>query len=396
MSQHIDDLPLSERASLIQLRDATVQSEAQLHRDGWLESLTADRRGSLDLHPDLLFPAEITPPPGLIVIARWRSSAEGAAGRDALAVLRPRKLRIHLLPGPSLPVMVSGHRLVGDQIIGCGSPQEIVPFVKEMSALLASGQTEAVILEDVEMGGSLHQAAMNCVASDGHIALHPIAQPQPHWWIDFPESPADYWKKFSGKTRHYFRSTAKKLEHSLVRFTTGDDVARFLQQAEQVSQRSWQAKRLGPRVIDGPEARRSLERLSRLGAFRSYILEQRGRPIAFALCRQWNGKFDYQEIGYDVDFGEFSPGTVLLYRLLEDLIAHDSPRLFDFDSGEAEYKRMFGNRQTQSGPIILTRRAWRYSLIFGLHRSSSKTASRLRSWVGTSKSYKLLRRLYRR
>lgn len=181
-----------------------------------------------------------------------------------------------------------------------------------------------------------------------------------------------------------------------MRFTTKNDVARFLQQADHVSERSWQAKRLGSRVADSPEARRSLERLAQLGAFRSYILEQRGRPIAFALCRQWNGKFDYQEIGYDVEFAEYSPGTILLYRLLEDLIAHDSPRLFDFDSGDAEYKRMFGNRQTMSGPIMLTRRAWKYALIFGLSRSSSRTGSRLRSWAGRSKPYKLLRRLYRR
>lgn len=166
MSKRIDEPPSSggsgdgcgetgsRRESLVQLRDATIRSEIQIHRDDWLASLAADRYGCLDLHPDLLAPAEMNPPSGLIVIARWRTATAGAAGRDWLAVLRPRKLRFHLLPGPSPTVAVSGHRLEGNQIIGGGSPAEIAPFVKEMSELLASRQTESVIMEDVEMDGA--------------------------------------------------------------------------------------------------------------------------------------------------------------------------------------------------------------------------------------------------
>jgi Acetyltransferase (GNAT) domain len=394
MSQHIDDLPqLNGMSEPVVLRDSDIAEQIRVHHDDWLESLTAHRCGCLDLHPDLLAPGAAGPAAGLIVVAKWQNAGKG----NRIAVLGPRVLRLHLLPGPALPVTLRGHRLMCNQIVGADSAAEMTPFVKAMSELLTSRQTESVLLEDVEVDGPLHRAVKDLVAGGaGQVAIHSLTAPQAHWWIDFPSEPAEYWKKFSAKTRQYFRSAARKLDHELVRFTAREDVERFLKGADQVSQRSWQSKRLGARVTDSAPMRAALERSAALGAFRSYLLEQRGRPIAFALCRQWNGKFDYQEIGYDMEFAERSPGTVLLYRLLEDLIAHDPPRWFDFDSGDADYKRMFGNRQTLSGPLMLTRRARKYSLIFGASRFSSRAGGQVRSWIGKSRPYKFLRQLYRR
>src|SRR5207249_4733299 len=112
-----------------------------------------------------------------------------------------------------------------------------------------------------------------------------------------------------------------------------EQVDEFLDQAHRVSRQSWQAKRLGVRIRNTPEERAYYEFLASQGALRSYVLEHRGRPVAFEFGIQWNGRFVFEETGYDAAFAGHSPGTVLLFRILEDLIARDTPELLDFGYG---------------------------------------------------------------
>jgi hypothetical protein len=367
------------------LTSADVSTEIQSHRDPWLQALARDPIPSFDLHPDVLST-------GAIALTSWPTG--NAPARFAL--LRPRKLRIRPLPLRKISAPIPGHHFIGEKIIGANTSADIDPFISKIADLIASRQIESLILEDLEINGQLHNSIAALLQRDRRFRLHPIAEPQPHWWIHFPPDPQDYWKKFSGKTRFNLRRAAKKLEHTVTRFTTPDDVPRFLQQTAEISRQSWQARRLDMRIEDTPETRRALQHAASLGAFRSYILDQRGRPIAFALCRQFAGKFDYQEVGYTAEFREFSPGTVLLYRLLEDLIADNPPRIFDFDTGDAEYKKMFGNHQTLTAPFVLTRSTLKYSTLFTSSHISSKSTALLRAWLGKSKPYLALRRLYRR
>src|SRR5207253_9536540 len=98
----------------------------------------------------------------------------------------------------------------------------------------------------------------------------------------------------------------------------------FLEKAHEISKHSWQTKRLGIRINSTLEQRNFLEFLASQGALRSYVLEQNGRPLAFELGVQWQGCFVLEETGYDSSYSSYSPGTVLLFRILQDLIARDT------------------------------------------------------------------------
>jgi CelD/BcsL family acetyltransferase involved in cellulose biosynthesis len=50
-------------------------------------------------------------------------------------------------------------------------------------------------------------------------------------------------------------------------------------------------------------------------------------------------------LGHDPAFGQFSPGTVLLFLILERLFAERRFRVFDFGGMAAEYKVFFCDRQ---------------------------------------------------
>lgn len=175
-----------------------------------------------------------------------------------------------------------------------------------------------------------------------------------------------YLRELGGhKSRYKLRRHVRDLkEHgggslNCVRVTTEEQVPHFLRAAAAVSARSWQSRVLGPRVVENDQQAGALKDLARLGVLRSYLLEAGGQPFAFVIGRQFKGVFHYAEIGFDESQAALSPGTVLLYLLIEDLFKHDSPTVLNFGIGDAAYKRRFGNRQTQDAAVILFRRTLR-------------------------------------
>jgi len=382
----------SARATLkvLRLGSSDCVRELRSHRDQWIQGLKSSDYAGLDLHPDLLLPPSDDPQPGVTVFANWPAIGAGGAQNVLLAVLAPKRVRLRVLPKPAVQVFFDGHRLVGNEVIGCSSSDQAIPFVRAMFDLLAERESQCILIESLSIGSPLH-AAILAAAGERSVAIHWPSKPQPHWWIDFPPNPADYWKKFSSRSRYNIRAAARKLEHEFLRFTTSDDVPRFLELACQVSKVSWQARRLGALLSDTPQRRETFQRFAQIGMFRSYVLQRQDRPIAFMVGRQWNSKFTCETIGYDAEFSDYGPGSVLQFRVLEDLIARDTPRLYDFEFGDGDHKRLFGNRQSQSAAILLAPRTWKNLAIFGIHRRASSAVE----WIRSSSAYKRLRRSYR-
>jgi len=228
------------------------------------------------------------------------------------------------------------------------------------------------------------------------VAVFYPDKPQPHWWIRFPEKPGEYWNQFSSKTRYNFRREAQKLKHSVTCFAEKESVPGFLEKAHEISKRSWQRKRLGLRIGNTLEERSFYEFLASQGALRSYVLELDGRPLAFGVGVQWKGCFILEETAYDSTYSSYSPGTVLLFRILQDLIARDTPRLVDFGFGDGEYKRLFANQQTVSGSVLLLPRRLRPMLAMWVERLRRGVSRGFRTASSGLRISSRLRRLYRR
>jgi CelD/BcsL family acetyltransferase involved in cellulose biosynthesis len=90
----------------------------------------------------------------------------------------------------------------------------------------------------------------------------------------------------------------------------------------------------------------------------------------------FNGVYDYEEVGYDRHFAHTSPGQVMVLKMIEDLYQSDTPRLFDFGGGDAEYKRQFANCQSESGNVWLLHpgvRSFAIRCYFDCHRLLCRT-----------------------
>lgn len=334
--------------------DAPASGNAAAARRAWAECVVNDRGGSVYAHPDVVLSARSASDRPPAVYLRWDTAGRTGA-LNALAVLAPTIYRVPLVPGLAVGLRVRGGRVLGDDLVGDRGPDSVAAFLKGVNQYLRSRRADCVRFDSIEVGSPLWDVLSTSGACPGVSVFYP-GKPQPHWTIDFPEKADDYWQKFSSKTRSTFRRKAKKLEHTIVCFSTPDAVAPFLEQSHAVSRSTWQSKRLGLRIRNSPDELRYWTALARLGTMRCYVLAQNDKPLAFVVGVQWQGVFHYEELGYDPAFADFSPGTVLLFRLLEDLIARDTPRRVDFGFGDADYKQIFGTRQTQSGPVLLVRR----------------------------------------
>jgi CelD/BcsL family acetyltransferase involved in cellulose biosynthesis len=363
----------------------------------WRECLEHTPGGSIYVDPDLVLGLPLPEGGTPAVYARWRPGAGGADRLACLAALVRKTVRLQPIPGLPWRVALRSQRLVGNQLLGEEQEASAPAFVGELVRWLAEGgpDTACVLFEDLEFDAPLWKALANAGRDRRVLVFYPDA-PQPHHWIDFPDRPADYWEQFSPKTRANLRRRARKGRPVLTRVCRPDAVAAFLKQAQEISRRSWQAKRLGVRIHNSPEERQFFESLAARGALRSYLLEQEGRPAAFLVGLQWQGDFLFEETGYDLELAGVSPGTVLFVRLLEDLVAHDPPRRFDFGSGDGDHKRLFANRQTLSGPVLLVGRRWPAVPVLWVVQARRRLVQGARAALKWLRIRRRLRQRYRR
>jgi CelD/BcsL family acetyltransferase involved in cellulose biosynthesis len=214
--------------------------------------------------------------------------------------------------------------------------------------------------------------------ADGRSATHSV---------DLPRSFEEYLAGFKSPTRYGFRKKVRLLrEHGggdlrLRRFEARDEVGPFLEAAAPLARRSWQAACTDDLLEDTPAWRGKLADLADRGLLRSYVLTAGGRDCAYLLAYQGRGTLHYIQPGFDPSFAGFSPGTVLLFLMIEDLTRHRPPGCLSFGFGESRYKREFGNARSDDVSFTLLNRTVRnyfLSTSHGLFRSAVRAARRLR------------------
>lgn len=331
----------------------------------WLELFQHDPEARITQHPDYLF-AEVTDCLDMPRndASRTKSRAPKTAhplvlcqashGQQlvALGVLVPKLMTTRQAGGFGLRKTFEGYRLAGNRFLGAPSTELQRQMLSACTTFAHEQHTTYLLIEDLERGDSLFASAES-LHRDG-VRLYCPSGIQERLTIEFPSPPEAYWLKFSSKTRSTFRRKQKKIGSSrLVCVTEPGHVAEFLDAAHLISQRTWQSAQLGLRIRNDDSEAQLFTFLATQHALRSYLLYVDEKPVAFLIGTQFQGHFSYEEVGYDRDYADRSPGLVLLLHVLEDLLKNDPPRRFDFGGGEADYKRLFATSTSESGSVWL-------------------------------------------
>lgn len=358
----------------------------------------------------------------------WRCTSNDALDDSAaLALLLDKTVSLPIVRGLKQRLTLRGLRLVGSRLAG-GIPAGHVPadvargngdaadaadaetsesskvgskqkpttvldeFIGSIERLLSTScGPSCLLMEDLAVDSPLWSAF------DGRSSVRVVtlAEPQTRWVLRFPESAEAYWKRFSSKTRYNFRRQKRLLEHEWEVIEREDQVERFLADAAVVSANSWQGKRIGLRVSTEGSLADQCRQLARLGALRCYLLRSKGEPIAFAVGTQWNGRYSLEEIGYDTRFAEFSPGTVLLLNMLDDMFERNRPEMLDFGFGDGAYKQLFGTDSTTSGTRLIVSRRLGPAFKLAVNRFGAWVENQARSVLKSTGLTTKLRQLYR-
>lgn len=320
--------------------------------DEWLDVLARSGAELPFYHPDYIRHEMNAREPGRKAPALMLMPGD-ASESDCGAVLVPRTICGPLSFAARRHEMAA-YYLAGGRFFGNESTANLPRLLEMLTVPLTRGSADLVYVEDVETNSPMWFQLLRIDPSRGLWFLP--AGIQPRLKIRIPERPLDYWNSFSSKTRNTFRRKQKKFgDATIVRVTKPEQVADFVRHAHDVSQQTWQSRQLGLRIQNNESQAETLRVLARRGALRSYLLIRGETPIAFLIGNQSQGTFRYEEVGYDPQFADLSPGTVLLLHALEDILTSDPPEWFDFGAGDAGYKRLFANTRTNSGTVWLLR-----------------------------------------
>lgn len=223
---------------------------------------------------------------------------------------------------------------------------------------------EAVVVPGVPAAGIL--PGLRFVA--GAIRYVPAVTPRYYVEVDGPFEEF-LQKKFSRKTRYNLTRSVKRFAEQnggqldVRLYKTPEEMEEFYALAGEISRRTYQHRLLNVGLSSDEQHIARAKEMARQDKRRDYVLALGGRPVAFAQCTVHGDCLAYEVIGYDPEFSSWSPGNVLLMRILQDIFEEGQVRVFDFGPGEGQYKAMFSTHHAVVADVFFFRRRLR-SVVF--------------------------------
>ncbi|HVJ88475.1 MAG TPA: GNAT family N-acetyltransferase [Labilithrix sp.] len=256
-------------------------------------------------------------------------------------------------------------RLCGDALLAPDGDMALQESLMEAVAK-STVPYQTIFIESLPLESSLRKLIDTSPVIQKHFWPYFPAPPAKHWSIKLPKTFAEYNSSLGSEQRRQFRQREKKLTAAtnapikVQRVMGADDVASYIREVSAVSKLSWQGRKLGQQIdIDSPAAKR-IEEFAKKGWLRGYLLRTtspKSEVLAFVVGFQSDGVYYYDTIGYDPQWSSFSPGNLVLYKLIEDLYAHDPVSAVDLGGGDNLYKRIFGNDSYDEQNVFLFRRS---------------------------------------
>ncbi len=170
-----------------------------------------------------------------------------------------------------------------------------------------------------------------------------------------------YLAGFSPKGRSTLKRKVRKLvERSggaldLRLYRSPSDMQEFHRHARAVSAKTYQEKLLNVGLPEGEGFLAELREQARQDEMRGWILFLEGEPISYLYAPAQGSTLIYAHLGYDPAHAALSPGTVLQFEAMRQLMEEGRFTLFDFTEGEGQHKQQFGTGSVDCVDLLLVR-----------------------------------------
>jgi CelD/BcsL family acetyltransferase involved in cellulose biosynthesis len=170
-----------------------------------------------------------------------------------------------------------------------------------------------------------------------------------------------YLGTFSAKARSTLKRKVRKLAErsggalDLRPYRSAAEMDQFYRHARTVSAKTYQERLLNAGLPEGDAFLGELRQRARQDAMRGWVLFLGGEPVSYLYAPAEGATLIYAFLGYDPDHAAFSPGTVLQFEAMRQLIEEGRFSLFDFTEGEGQHKLLFGTGMVECVDLLLVR-----------------------------------------
>jgi CelD/BcsL family acetyltransferase involved in cellulose biosynthesis len=170
-----------------------------------------------------------------------------------------------------------------------------------------------------------------------------------------------YLGRFSSKSRSTLKRKLRKLTEAsggsldVRSYSTPDEAEVFYRLARDLSAKTYQERLLAYGLPEGEAALAEMREQAAQGAMRGWLLFLHGKPISYLYAPAEGGTLLYAYLGYDPDFADLSPGTVLQLEAMRMLMEEGRFALFDFTGGEGRHKQQFETGGIECVDLLLLR-----------------------------------------
>jgi CelD/BcsL family acetyltransferase involved in cellulose biosynthesis len=203
----------------------------------------------------------------------------------------------------------------------------------------------------------------------------------PHYYTDLRGGPAQAFKNMSSKTR----STVQRKVRQFKAFCGGQvtwrvhrtaaEMLEFHRTAHELARKTYQ-ERLFDSGLPATDAFR--DRMLELAArdlVRGFLLFHGDRPIAYLYTPAPDGFLVYEYLGYDPEYAEHSPGTVLQYMALDILYAEARFPIYYWGYGYSQTKKIFATQEVLGADIFYIRSTLRNRMAVWLNYSFDRLST---------------------
>ena len=229
-------------------------------------------------------------------------------------------------------------------ILGQPSDDCCETMIAELMNALQSREADVVFFNHLRTDSVMHRV---CTAKSGFWSRCHRKLAEPHWKTDIPDSVEElYGRVPHSRKRRWDRNVRqlKKISSSEIRiacYRQLSDIDQLVDMACRIVDSTYK-KGLVVGFTNSALNRALLEQAARNGWLRAYVLYAGNEPCAFQFDTRYRGT-QFTEYGsFDSQWGNGSPGTVLLTKVLEQLCDEPDVCMLDYGFGHARYKKKFG------------------------------------------------------
>jgi hypothetical protein len=243
-------------------------------------------------------------------------------------------------------------------IHGDASPENARIFLEELVASLRRREADLAMLEFVPLESPMYELALNV---PGILSRDLWPPAQGHDMMTIPSSIDEVYRRMSSDRRIETRRRVRKLqshpagEPKIVCYRKESELDQLFADGEQIAKKTYQ-RGMGVGFADKADVRSRLLLAARKGWLRANVLYIGDRPVAFWIAMLYHGSFVSEYMGYDPEFRQWSPGMVLVMRVIEQLCtgsAGDKVENLDFGLGHAEYKGALCTKNWMEAPVYI-------------------------------------------